>query len=47
MTLMRGRQKMVARPNRADGVGQALRVAFRGGSCATPGDMQALLDKLR
>lgn len=42
-----GSRMLVARPHKADGVGHALRTAFRGGTSATPSDMQDLLDKIR
>ncbi|WOK35722.1 hypothetical protein [Sphingomonas sp. C3-2] len=44
--MMTGGQTLVARPHKADGIGQALRKAFRGGVNGTPQDMQKLLDKL-
>ena len=41
-----GSQTFVARPRRADGVGNALRAAFRDSYRPLPSDMQALLKKL-
>ncbi|MCJ8159572.1 hypothetical protein [Sphingomonas sp. LaA6.9] len=42
-----GHPMLVVRPRRADGVGEALRTAFRDRSGQPPADMRALLDRLR
>lgn len=41
------RHTVVAAPSRADGIGRALRSAFRGRLDTTPGELGRLLDKLR